>query len=156
MLFLITLVLAWLFVTPVANFTPPQAKEPDINVSSNIARDEPPLFQNTAPGGPADFSWIKRWAAIGDSFTAGIGAGQLYSESKSDRDCSRYDRSYAAVMYRRFGPSVKLFENVACTGARSTGILQQAQDLPKDLDLVVMTAGGNDLCLVCVPLLSQR
>lgn len=24
---------------------------------------------------PADFSWVKRWAAVGDSYTAGIGAG---------------------------------------------------------------------------------
>lgn len=30
---------------------------------------------------PTDFSWVKRWAAVGDSFTAGIGAG---SPSKHD------------------------------------------------------------------------
>lgn len=31
---------------------------------------------------PADFSWIKRWAAMGDSFTAGIGSGNFYTQEK--------------------------------------------------------------------------
>ena len=43
---------------------------------------------------PADFSWIKKWAAIGDSFTAGIGSGsQQGALLTQDWKCSRY--SYA-------------------------------------------------------------
>ncbi|KAL4953353.1 SGNH hydrolase-type esterase domain-containing protein [Aspergillus filifer] len=99
---------------------------------------------------PADFRWIERWAAIGDSFTAGIGSGQLYSRSKGDRQCSRYDRSYPAILERRLGPSVKVFEYLACNGDRTNGIFQQALSLQKDMDLVVLTAGGNDLCLSAI------
>lgn len=102
-------------------------------------------------GNPADFSWIKRWAAVGDSFTAGIGSGTplgsaLYSQA--DWECSRYDRSYVEVLNRAFGPSVNDFQFVACSGDRTEEIYTQVQNLEGNLDLVIMTAGGNDLCLV--------
>ncbi|KAL2814404.1 hypothetical protein BDW59DRAFT_176470 [Aspergillus cavernicola] len=71
---------------------------------------------------PADFRWIKRWAAIGESFAAGIGCGHLYSKSEGDHKCSRYDRSWPAILERRFGPSAK------------------SLSLRQDLDLVVLTA----------------
>lgn len=59
---------------------------------------------------PADFSWIKRWACVGDSFSAGIGSGDVYSNRRADVACSRYDYSYPAIMNRKFGPSVQTFE----------------------------------------------
>ncbi|DAA74179.1 TPA_exp: Uncharacterized protein A8136_3677 [Trichophyton benhamiae CBS 112371] len=95
----------------------------------------------------ADFGWVKRWAAIGDSFTAGIGAGRPYSQSKSDRSCSRYDLAYPAVLNRLFGSVVQDFQYIACSGDRSVQIYEQAKALKGDLNLVVLTAGGNDLCL---------
>ncbi|KAF9887251.1 hypothetical protein FE257_010379 [Aspergillus nanangensis] len=100
-----------------------------------------------------DMGWINRWGAIGDSYTAGIGAGQLWPNSlsvsipRTSYHCSRYDESWVANLYRAFGPSAKYFEYRACSGARTAEILQQAKDLGNDMDLVVMSAGGNDLCL---------
>ncbi|KAF7593686.1 hypothetical protein BBP40_011096 [Aspergillus hancockii] len=95
-----------------------------------------------------DFNWIKTWAALGDSYTAGIGAGNRYSNKKEDRECSRYDQSYPAILERVFGPSVEKFEYAACSGARTAQIFEQASRLPyADRDLVILTAGGNDLCL---------
>lgn len=96
----------------------------------------------------ADFGWVKRWVAIGDSFTAGIGAGRPYSQSKSDRSCSRYDLAYPAVLNRLFGSVVQDSQYIACSGDRSVQIYEQAKALKGDLNLVVLTAGGNDLCLV--------
>lgn len=97
---------------------------------------------------PTDFSWIKKWAAVGDSFTAGIGSGGAYSKQSEDISCSRYDYSYPIIMNHFFGPSVKTFKYDACSGATSVDIASQISGLPNDLDLAVLTAGGNDLCLV--------
>ncbi len=94
-----------------------------------------------------DWSWVEKFAAIGDSFTAGIGAGSIWSTSDDSIACSRYDSSYPAVMNRVIG-GLKSFYYPACSGATSDKILDQIESLPSDLDLVVMTAGGNDLCLV--------
>ncbi|KAI4250606.1 MAG: hypothetical protein L6R40_000206 [Gallowayella cf. fulva] len=96
---------------------------------------------------PANFAWIKRWAAIDDSFTAGIGSGNLYSKQKGDYKCSRYDRSYPALANSAFGPSVEDFQYVAYSGDRSAQIYDQVSAMQGNMDLVMMTAGGNDLCL---------
>ncbi len=89
-----------------------------------------------------DFSWVENFAIVGDSYTAGIGAGSLL-----DYGCSRYDGSYAVMMSKRF-VSLKNVYNKACSGAQTPDIMTQIQSLPGNLDLAVLTAGGNDLCLV--------
>jgi len=106
-----------------------------------------PLDRRAGPD-PADFSWIKRWAAIGDSFTAGIGSGNLYSQENGDFKCSRYDHSYPAIINNALGPTIQDFQFVACSGDRSVQIYDQVSKMNGNLDLVIMTAGGNDLCLV--------
>lgn len=100
---------------------------------------------------PANLSWIKKWAAIGDSYTAGIGAGRQLGQGFHNKDweCSRYDQSYPMVLNSMFGSSVSKFQYPACSGARSDEIYKQVTDsLETDLNLVVLTGGGNDLCLV--------
>lgn len=102
---------------------------------------------------PSDFGWIKRWAAVGDSFTAGIGSGQQLGSvfhNQNNWKCSRYDQSYPMVLNRAFGPAVDDFQFVACSGDRSEDIYEQVTGMDGDLNLVIMTAGGNDLCLVCL------
>jgi lysophospholipase L1-like esterase len=103
---------------------------------------------------PTDFSWVKRWAAVGDSFTAGIGSGSplgsFLTDSPDDNSwyCARYDTSYPMIINDALGGSVEDFQFVACSGDRTGGIYKQIQGLEGNLDLVIMTAGGNDLCLV--------
>jgi hypothetical protein len=46
------------------------------------------------------------------------------------------------------GPSVSDFHFRACSGHRSVQIFEQVEALEQDIDMVIMTAGGNDLCLV--------
>jgi lysophospholipase L1-like esterase len=89
-----------------------------------------------------DFTWVENFAIVGDSYTAGIGAGSLL-----DYDCSRYDGSYAVMMSKQF-VGLKNVYNKACSGAQTPDIMTQIQSLPGNLDLAVLTAGGNDLCLV--------
>ena len=121
-----------------------QGSAPINDTSPSIAL---PLDRRAGPD-PADFSWIRRWAAIGDSFTAGIGSGNLYSQEHDDWKCSRYDHAYPAIINNALGPSVQNFQYVACSGDRSVQIYDQVSKLNGNLDLVIMTAGGNDLCLV--------
>src|SRR5882757_9119442 len=73
---------------------------------------------------PLDYSWIKKFAAVGDSFTAGIGSGDLYSDNDNSYDCSRYDYTYPVIMNNFFGPSIDQFTYLACSGAISTGIFE--------------------------------
>jgi lysophospholipase L1-like esterase len=97
---------------------------------------------------PEDFSWIKKFAAVGDSFTAGIGSGDLYSDNDNSYECSRYSYTYPVIINHFLGPSVESFTYSACSGAISTGISEQINALDNNQDLVIFTAGGNDLCLV--------
>lgn len=103
----------------------------------------------------SDFGWVKRWAAVGDSFTAGIGSGTPLGNPIKDQPedtnwyCSRYDTAYPMIINDALGPSVTNFQFMACSGDRTGGIYNQIKRMEGDLDLVVLTAGGNDLCLVC-------
>ncbi|KAF4844204.1 Lipase [Colletotrichum siamense] len=90
-------------------------------------------------------------AAIGDSFTAGIGAGEQLGDfvhRHNDWVCSRYDGTYPMMVLDKIGSSIDKFQYHACSGDRSMHIFDQANNLHNnDIDLVIMTAGGNDLCL---------
>lgn len=120
-----------------------------------------PIFQgaNATKTGrdPSDFSWVKRWAAVGDSYTAGIGSGaplgNYLTEQPGETDwyCARYDTSYPVIVNNALGPSVENFQFEACSGDRTGGVYNQIKALSGNLDLVMLTAGGNDLCLVRTP-----
>jgi lysophospholipase L1-like esterase len=76
--------------------------------------------------------------------------GNLITDQPGDTNwqCSRYDGAYPNIINDAIGPSVTDFQFVACSGDRTGGIYNQIKALKGSLDLVVMTAGGNDLCLV--------
>lgn len=126
----------------------------DVQVASsksNHTKLLPNILASRDGKDPADFGWIKRWAAIGDSYTAGIGSGRQLGGIFHNRDdwyCSRYDEAYPVVVNKAFGSAVEKFQFEACSGDRSVQIYDQVKNLDDDLDLVIMTAGGNDLCLV--------
>lgn len=77
--------------------------------NNNDSDNTSPSLQRRAAN-PADFSWIKKWACVGDSFSAVIGSGDVYSNRRADVACSRYAYSYPTIMNRKFGPSVQGFE----------------------------------------------
>jgi hypothetical protein len=125
---------------------------PADNLRYNSTVIQSPALQRRAGGDPTLFDWVHRFAAIGDSFTAGIGSGSPLGNlfyNKNDWSCSRYDAAYPPLIYQWLGPSVENFQYPACSGDRSEGIYKQARGLGNAINLLVMTAGGNDLCLVC-------
>lgn len=62
--------------------------------------------------------------------------------------CSRYDYAWPQIVNYALGSSVQSFQFEACSGDRTGGIYDQVDKLNGPLDLVMLTAGGNDLCLV--------
>lgn len=135
--------------------------------STNQSASSAPLPLSKRDDDPSSMQWIKRWAAIGDSYTAGIGAGRPLGhritadevaitaptgleEVRDNWKCSRYDMAYPKVIEAQFGSHVEKdggFQYLACSGDRSEQIYQQAKALKGELDFVTFTSGGNDLCL---------
>jgi lysophospholipase L1-like esterase len=95
-----------------------------------------------------NFDWISKWAAIGDSYAAGIGAGKLID----NEGCSRYDQSYPSQMESDDGLGDSLdrtFAFLACSGAVSNDVI--TKQLPKvedGQDVITLSAGGNDVNLI--------
>ena len=94
---------------------------------------------------PDDLSFIKKWAAIGDSYAAGIGAGNVV-----DKRCSRYDGSYANLVNVQLGEDTTDidFTYIACSGAKIPAITTQAESLDGGQQMITISAGGNDAQLI--------
>ncbi|KAH7556112.1 hypothetical protein BM1_06638 [Bipolaris maydis] len=86
-------------------------------------------------GDPSNMEWIKRLAAIGDSHTAGIGAGRpLGHQISSDEVAFKVPMDLDQIR-----------DNYSCSsGDRSEGVYLQAKALKGDLNFVTFTARGND------------
>jgi len=109
------------------------------------------LEQRQVAADPTSFAWVRRFAAIGDSYTAGIGSGEQLGglfHNFNDWACSRYDMSYPMMMRQYVGSAIDNFQYPACTGDQTWQVYNQVNNLQGNLDLVTLTAGGNDLCLV--------
>lgn len=78
------------------------------------------------------------YVALGDSYSAGVGApGQ-------SGICLRGTNGYPAQWARKNSP--KTYQNVACSGATTTDVLNfQVPYLSSKTDLVTVTIGGNDV-----------
>ncbi|GAA0689684.1 SGNH family lipase [Kitasatospora atroaurantiaca] len=80
------------------------------------------------------------YAALGDSYSAGVGAGSYTSESGS---CKRSTNAYPYLWKNAHGPSAFAF--AACSGARTGDVLNnQLSVLNSGTTLVSITIGGND------------
>ncbi|KAL8776615.1 MAG: hypothetical protein Q9194_003046 [Teloschistes cf. exilis] len=94
--------------------------------------------------------WIKSWSAIGDSYAAGIGAGEGPGTS-DDRSCSRYGDAYPHLLDDLMDNKKAEFKFLACTGAISVEIKDQAKTLTTaSQDLLTISAGGNDVAFSTV------
>ncbi|WP_162150176.1 SGNH/GDSL hydrolase family protein [Arthrobacter sp. H14] len=78
------------------------------------------------------------YVALGDSYSAGLGAG-----STNDFPCLKTPGSFPDRIDAR--KSVNLVANASCSGAITAHIPVQAVALTDDTDLVTITVGGNDL-----------
>ncbi|POS70389.1 kinetoplastid membrane protein 11 [Diaporthe helianthi] len=105
-----------------------------------------------APPDPYDLSWVRKWAAIGDSYAAGIGAGSRYPDTSIH--CARYDQSYPAfIQDHELMPQdpAAAFEYLACSGATSPEVLaNQISKMGTGYDLITVSSGGNDVGLSAI------
>jgi lysophospholipase L1-like esterase len=80
------------------------------------------------------------YAALGDSYSSGVGTGNYISSSGS---CDRSNESYAALW--EAAHSVSNFDFAACSGAKTTDVLSgQLGGLSASTNLITMNIGGND------------
>lgn len=99
----------------------------------------------------ADWGWVKSYAALGDSYAAGIGVGALESASDAT-ECSRYDGGYPRKVQSIV--NAENFQFVACSGDVSKDVVEKQgfklQNTDpfrneKKFDLITVSAGGNDV-----------
>ncbi|MFE7122393.1 SGNH/GDSL hydrolase family protein [Streptomyces sp. NPDC057654] len=89
------------------------------------------------PGGKAATT---AYTALGDSYSAGVGAGD-YDDSSGD--CKRSTKAYPALWAAEHKPSKFTF--AACSGARTGDVLSgQLNSLDASTGLVSISVGGND------------
>ena len=80
------------------------------------------------------------YAALGDSYSSGLGAGN-YGSSGS---CDRSSGAYGQLWTNNHGPAS--FDFAACSGATTTDVINtQAPTLSSSTSLVSITIGGNDV-----------
>jgi lysophospholipase L1-like esterase len=80
------------------------------------------------------------YVALGDSYSAGVGAGSYDSDSGS---CKRSTKAYPALWAAANSPSS--FQSTACSGARTGDVLSgQLAPLDGSTGLVSISIGGND------------
>ncbi|KAL6229677.1 SGNH hydrolase-type esterase domain-containing protein [Aspergillus navahoensis] len=106
------------------------------------------------PFDSADLSWITKLAAIGDSYSAGIGAGDRLGsiidigDEQSDYACSRYDHAYPYLVNQdeRLGdPANRNFQFRSCSGAVIKDVLEkQIPAIDNDQQAILLSIGGND------------
>ncbi|GGO95429.1 SGNH/GDSL hydrolase family protein [Wenjunlia tyrosinilytica] len=88
------------------------------------------------PAGAAGANYV----ALGDSYSAGVGAGSYTGESG---DCLRSTKAYPQLWANSHGPSSFAF--TACSGARTSDVLNnQLGPLNSATTLVSVSIGGND------------
>ena len=103
-----------------------------------------PRFTND---NPADFGNIKTFAALGDSYAAGIGSGVVLT-GDGDAKCSRYDGAYPVILNNAAFGGEPTFTFSACSGDLSKNVQEQVTHLAwSSQDVISLSAGGNDAFL---------
>jgi lysophospholipase L1-like esterase len=109
------------------------------------------VFTLTAANPVRQHHLPRNYAAIGDSFSAGLGSGAFLNNSRDGRDieCIRQDGSYPSQLLKiiPFTKHDSNFEFTACSGDKLDDIDGQVTKLtalPTRFDLITLTIGGND------------
>ncbi|SOE06795.1 SGNH/GDSL hydrolase family protein [Streptomyces sp. Ag109_G2-15] len=91
-----------------------------------------------APAAPS--TQAMDYVALGDSYSAGVGAGSYFT---SGADCLRSSLAYPALWAAAHAPAS--FGFTACNGARTSDVMaKQLGPLSPRTDLVSLTVGGSD------------
>src|ERR1700712_4222927 len=79
------------------------------------------------------------YAALGDSYSSGLGPGSSYSGGSCDLSSSAFPALWSAAH------AGIPFTQLACAGAKTADVGRQALSIPPGTGLVSVTAGGNDV-----------
>jgi lysophospholipase L1-like esterase len=109
---------------------------PIARIGAAVAATALALAAATAPAYAAPEVSPTQYAALGDSFSAGVGTG-----SPTDPACFRSPEGYPALIA---DASDWELEYLACSGATVAQVAGQVQEMAPDTDVVTLTAGGND------------
>ncbi|KAH1912574.1 hypothetical protein KXW47_007499 [Aspergillus fumigatus] len=105
------------------------------------------MARDTTDFDPSYLAYITRMAALGDSYSARIGAGDRI-QSDPDWRCSRYDHSYPYLINNdpRLGdPAARTFQFVSCSGAVTADVLdKQIPKISGNQQVILLSIGGND------------
>ncbi|KAF9890386.1 hypothetical protein FE257_006054 [Aspergillus nanangensis] len=90
----------------------------------------------------------KSYAAFGDSFSSGIGAGKFINQGQDGRDnpCARMTGSYPYQLWQ-LDPFQKQYawrDFYSCSGDVLDGIDAQVASLPEKVDFATLSISGND------------
>jgi hypothetical protein len=99
--------------------------------------------------GPGTFHLPTSFAAFGDSYSAGIGAGNFLQQSADGQDnpCARFSGSYPYQLwqYNPFETTIPWNEFYSCSGNVLADINGQVAKLSgKKVDLATLSISGND------------
>jgi lysophospholipase L1-like esterase len=104
------------------------------------------LVSAVALAAPASAQTAVRYAALGDSYSAGLGSGNYIASSGS---CDRSTKAYSELWAAAHTPSSYAF--VACSGATTATVISgQLAALSTQTTLVSITVGGNDVGFAAV------
>jgi lysophospholipase L1-like esterase len=99
------------------------------------------MFAAAAPASAAPAPAALNYAALGDSYSSGVGTGNYYPASGN---CRRSPESYAPLWASSHG--VNSFNFAACSGATTQDVLNnQLSGLDGNTNVVTLTIGGNDV-----------
>jgi lysophospholipase L1-like esterase len=97
----------------------------------------------TGSGASAEAAPTVHYVALGDSYAAGLGAGQYISSSGS---CERSTHGYPELWAVTHITQLASFTFAACNGAATTDVINsQLSALSASTTLVSVTVGGNDV-----------
>jgi lysophospholipase L1-like esterase len=87
------------------------------------------------------------YAALGDSYAAGDGAGSSRLLPNFDITCGRFDEAYPVQVANSTELQIphEDFQNLACGGASSVSILHSQVPKIGNSDVVTITVGGNEV-----------
>ena len=120
--------------------------EPDASAPASPAPEvtNTPLPKPTSTLRHGTASDPLRYAALGDSYSAGVGGGYEHGR------CQRSPNAYPRIIAK--SDSIELSRFVACSGATTEDVLaDQVDALDPQIDLVTITIGGNDLNVSALP-----
>ncbi|KAH6949082.1 SGNH hydrolase-type esterase domain-containing protein, partial [Fusarium avenaceum] len=124
---------------------PPLQQFGSMPMSNLLSRETKDFFN------PDDLTFIKKLAAVGDSYSAGIGAGDGL-QGEGDENCRRYDHSYPYLINQdeRLGDASKRkFQFKSCSGAVIKNVIEdQLPNIDSGQQVILLSAGGNDAELV--------